>query len=420
MTRLRRRIVPCAMVTAAMVSLGVSTGATATGARHRAAAAAGCSGVAGPRIPANPLGLATAPGSDPLNGASFFVDGPKHGAAAGAIAQLLGIDTSVPVGQPLPSFSDRESWQAFLSTTVARKLPTEPASVQRDVTLLEKIAREPEPMRVSAGLIGKPPSFISSFVHKLLCVNRIADPGSVPLIGTYFMHSALGGCSSTAQINGYMPLFKSRVDAMVQAIGSRAVVLLLELDAIGSSSCMARAGSLPAWGAMLRYEVDAAATLPHAVVYVEGGYSDSNNPTYAARVLNAVDISRIRGFYTNDTHLNWTTSEVRYGNTVSRLTHGAHFVINTAQNGRGPLLNAHPATQGIEDLCNPPGRGLGPQPTTKTPFRNVDALMWATIPGNSSGCGGGPPGGTFWPSRAISLAALANQKLGPGYPSRPY
>lgn len=234
------------------------------------------------------------------------------------------------------------------------------------------------------------------------------------------MHSALGGCPSTAQIDAYMPLFKSRVDALVTAMGAHAVVLLLELDAIGSSSCIAKNGALPAWESMLRYEVDATATLPHAVVYVEGGYSDSNTAAYAARVLNAVDIRRIRGFYTNATHLNWTTSEVRYGNTISRLTHGAHFVVNTAQNGRGPLLNPHPSTQGIEDLCNPPGRGLGPLPTTKTPFRNVDALMWAAVPGNSSGCGGGPPGGTFWPARAISLAALANQEYGPGYPSQPY
>lgn len=428
MTQLRRRIAPFTVaLTAASAIWGICTAATdaSTGKRPvqtsaRAAAPAGCAGIAGPRDPSNPLGLATPPGSDPLTGAPLFVDGPAHGAAAGAIAQLLGIDTGVPVGQPLPSFPDGESWQRFLTTTVASKLRTATAAVRRKVTLLEKIAREPEAMRVSAGATGKPPSAISAFVHKLLCQNLTADPGSVPIISTYFMHSVLGGCASTAQIDAYMPLFKARIDAMVSATGSHAVIYLLELDAVGSSSCMAKKGSLPAWEQMLRYEVDATATLPHAVVYVEGGYSDSNTPAYAARILNAADIRRIRGFFTNDTHLAWTTSEVRYGNAVSRLTHGAHFVINTAQNGQGPKLNPHPSTQGVEDLCNPPGRGLGPLPTTKTPFRNVDALLWTAIPGNSSGCGGGPPGGTFWPARAISLAALANQKFGPGYPSRPY
>ena len=175
-------------------------------------------------------------------------------------------------------------------------------------------------------------------------------------------------------------------------------MFLLELDAIGSSAASRATACCRAWEAALRYEVDKVATLPHAVVYLEGGYSDANSPRYTARALNKVDIGKIRGFFTNDTHENWTINEIRWGERVSKLTHGAHFVINTGQNGRGPLLNPHPKTQGIEDLCNPPGRGLGPQPTTKTPFPNVDALMWTHVPGNSSGCGGGPPGGTFWPA----------------------
>ncbi len=76
------------------------------------------------------------------------------------------------------------------------------------------------------------------------------------------------------------------------------------------------------------------------------------------------------------------------------MTHGAHFVVNTAQNGQGPLLNKHPPQQGVEDLCNPPGRGLGPRPTTSTGFPHVDAFLWTHVPGNSSGsCNGGPPSG---------------------------
>lgn len=103
------------------------------------------------------------------------------------------------------------------------------------------------------------------------------------------------------------------------------------------------------------------------------------------------------------------------------MAHGAHFIVNTSQNGNGPLLNRHPSTQGIEDLCNPPGRGLGPQPTTHTGFTLADAWLWTSPPGNSAGtCNGGPPGGTFWTARAIKLAEQANNRLGPRYPSRPY
>src|SRR5581483_1553582 len=65
------------------------------------------------REPGNPLLLRAAPGSDPLNGANLFVNGPAHGAAAGAIARLLGIDTGTPVGSVLHSFSESESWARF-------------------------------------------------------------------------------------------------------------------------------------------------------------------------------------------------------------------------------------------------------------------------------------------------------------------
>ena len=103
-------------------------------------------------------------------------------------------------------------------------------------------------------------------------------------------------------------------------------------------------------------------------MYVEGGYSDGAKPGYTARVLKAVRHHRIRGFYTNDTHINWTIKEIRWGEKVSRLVGGTHFVVNTSDSGRGPLLNANPARQGVEDLCNPPGRGAGPRPTADTGY----------------------------------------------------
>ena len=50
---------------------------------------------------------------------------------------------------------------------------------------------------------------------------------------------------------------------------------------------------------------------------------------------------------------------------------------------------------GNEVLCNPPGRGLGPKPTTDTGFPNVDAFAWLDNPGGSSGAcvPGAPPAG---------------------------
>ena len=98
-------------------------------------------------------------------------------------------------------------------------------------------------------------------------------------------------------------------------------------------------------------------------------------------------------------------------------------MVSTQANGQGPLLNPHPSKQGIEDLCNPPRRGLGPQPTANTHYNLVDAFEWVTTPGRSSGTcrhPGEPASGIFGVNLALALAAKANGKLGPGYPSRPY
>ena len=68
--------------------------------------------------------------------------------------------------------------------------------------------------------------------------------------------------------------------------------------------------------------------------------------------LNAIGVNKIEGFFTNDTHNQWTINEIRWATQVAKRTHGAHFIVNTSSNGQGPKLNPHPTTQGVEDLCN--------------------------------------------------------------------
>jgi len=367
------------------------------------------------RDASNPLDLPTAPGPNPLTGANFFVDGPRHGDAAGAIAQLVGLDPT--------HFADSYSWarlQARLAKgPLHRKLERNHALAQK-VGLLEKIADEPEAQRFSLYSAGGGPGAIFAQVQKIFCHNMTADPGSIPIITTYFLYQA-GYCETSSEIIDHRATFERQVNEMVAGIERRPAVMLLELDAVGSSSCMARNGALPEWEADIRYEIQQVSTLPHAVVYIEGGYSDGASAAYTARVLNAVGVQSIRGFFTNDTHLNWTANEIRWGSKVSRMTGGTHFIINTADNGHGPLLNPHPVQQGNEDLCNPPGRGAGPRTSTHTGVSAVDAFMWVHVPGTSSGkCNGGTPSGTFWLARALTEARNANARLGPHYPSRPY
>jgi hypothetical protein len=377
------------------------------------------------RNPANPLMLRTTPAAgDPIEGASFFTPGPARGDAAGAIAQLLGYDKGqrLSSGLRLTSFRDTETWASW-AKVVARKLPYESARVQRQIRLLEKIADQPQPLRISDFSEGGTPTGVYTQTRKLFCTILKADPHTIPLLTTYFLHPELGSCATTAEIDADSGHFESQINAAAEAIGRRPVVMFLELDAVGSSRCMVRtAHSIAAWDALVRYEAETFEALPHTVVYLEGGYSDANTSFYASKLLNAMGIRDVQGFYTNDTHLEWTTSELRYAEQISRRTGGAHFVINTSSNGRGPKLNPHPKTEGVEDLCNPPARGLG-MPDTTTPGLNphLDALLWVVPPGDSSGtCHGGPASGVFWVSRAETLAANANLKLGPGNPFAPF
>lgn len=363
----------------------------------------------------NPLALPKRPGANPLSGAQFFVDGPAHGAAASAIANFLGLGWA--------RYSDAYSWSQFNYDLdhgeLLRKLAGD-SLLRYKVHLLEKIAEQPEEERFSLYSGGGGPGAIFAQVQKIFCRTLTADPGSIPIITTYFLYQA-GYCETRQQILSYRPRFKRQIDEMAAGIARRPAVMLLEIDAIGSSGCMARNGALPEWEADIRYEIDKVAALPHTVAYVEAGYSDSNDPAYTARVLRVVGVSKIRGFFTNDTHNQWTVNEIRWADRIVKRIHGARVIVNTATNGRGPLLSAHPVTQGVEQLCNAPGRGLGPRPTTATGFKNVDAFLWTGVPGNSSGsCHGGTPPGTFWLARALELAARAQEQLGPGYPPRRY
>jgi hypothetical protein len=368
------------------------------------------------RDPSNPLDLPVAPGANPLTGARFFIPGPAHGSAAGSIATLLGLN--------IKTIPDNESWAAFdrqlSSGPLAAKLAANPG-LAHQVAELAKIASQPEAQRFSIYSEGGGPGAIFGQAQKIFCHNMTADPGSIPIINTYFLHPALGGCPTAQQVRAYGPTFRRRVNEMAAATGRRPAVYLLELDAIGSSSCIDKIGSMPEWEADLRYEMNTMQALPHTVVYIEGGYSDSNSAAYTARILNAIGVNKIRGFFTNDTHENWTINEVRWGEKISKLTHGAHFIVDTAANGNGPKVNRNRVKYGNDDLCNPPNRSLGPLDTTTTGAPDVDAFLWTHPPGNSSGsCAGGPASGTFWAAYAVGLADRAKQQLGPGMPARPY
>ncbi len=217
-----------------------------------------------PRDPANPLALPIPPrNGDPLQGAHFFVDGPRHGQAAGAIATLLGIN-------PL-NLSESDSWAVFKASHLA--------AINRDpkARQLTKIADQEETQNISLYAMGGGPGAIAAQTTKLLCNNMNADPtpATVPVVTTYLIYPNGRPCTSVAAIRGWQGTFKRDVDEMASAIGRKRAVIGEDIDSIGASACL-RGSALTMWLADLNYESSKFGALPHAVTYAEAGYSDGN------------------------------------------------------------------------------------------------------------------------------------------------
>ena len=116
----------------------------------------------------------------------------------------------------------------------------------------------------------------------------------------------------------------------------------------------------------------------------------------------------------NATHHDWTRANIKHGLAISRRVGGKHFIVNTSFNGRGPI-HIYRGSRRLNIWCNPPGRGLGIEPTTITGHPLVDAYMWINRPGYSAGgCNGGPmPVGSWWPERALMYARFQTSWLSP-------
>ncbi len=411
---MKRRAVaiPIGVLLAALAALcvGGAAGAKTTVVAHQAAVCA--SGLGSTRDPSNPLALSTPPGGNPLAGAQsrFFVQTPSRGEAGQAIAGLLGVTPP-----------DTESWPAFVASltsgSLGQRLQSDP-SLAGNVRLLSLIAAQPETSRFSVYTAGGGPGAIYTQINKFLCRMHTVAPNAIPLLSTYFLDHT-GNCPT--ETPSQQASFKRRVAEFALGVANYPTVIFLEEDAVDTSGCLTGQG-LAIRKQLLAYEVDVLSKIPHAVVYIDGGTEDANSAQFAAKILGAAGIGKIQGFFLNATHRNWTSKEIAFGKKISKLTHGAHFIVNTANNGHGPALNPHPSRQGVENLCNPRSSGLGPQPTTNTGFPLVDAFEWTAVPGKSSGfCHpGDPSGGVFGVNLALNLARNANGKLGPSYPSRPY
>ncbi len=196
--------------------------------------------------------------------------------------------------------------------------------------------------------------------------------------------------------------YRAWVRQIAAGVGTARVGVILEPDALTAADCLP-VDQQTERTALLRDAVGVLVQNPNAAVYVDGGHSRWLSPDELASRLRAVGVERARGFALNTSNFFTTDEEIGYGEVVSQLLKGAHYVIDTSRNGAGP------APDGTLNWCNPPGRAIGASPTTDTTGAHADAYLWVKHPGESDGqCDrGDPPSGVFMPDYASDLARKA-------------
>jgi endoglucanase len=280
--------------------------------------------------------------------------------------------------------------------------------------LIWKIAREPKALWL--GRFTRP-----NFAVK---VRRLIDPakanGEVPIFTV--LRAQATKCSPSYQGGG--PAEDRRTmawyDDLARVIRNDRVVIAFEPDSLGTIDCLARSRRDDRIR-VLAHGIDVLSKNPNATIYIEAGASDWEPARRTANQLRAVGIAKVRGFMLNVTHYDWTGENVKHGLEISRLTGGKHFIINTAENGRGPVHyrkwidRSRHIWRRITVWCNPGLRGLGPAPTTETSHPNkVDAYLWINRPGYAQSCQGRPI--AWFLPRALTLTRYATdwEKAPPG------
>lgn len=222
--------------------------------------------------------------------------------------------------------------------------------------------------------------------------------GAIPVLAIYGIPHR--DCGSFAA-GGFATAddYRAWISGIANDVGGARTAIILEPDALAMADCLSADQRQERYD-LIRYAVDTLTRNPATAVYVDAGHLRWHSPEDMAARLNAVGVGRARGFSVNTANFYTTEDEIGYGEAISGLTNGSHYVIDTSRNGVGPAPDSR------LNWCNPSGRALGTPPTTATAGAHADAYLWIKRPGESDGTcdNGDPPAGTFVSQYAIDLA----------------
>lgn len=207
----------------------------------------------------------------------------------------------------------------------------------------------------------------------------------------------------------------------------------------------------------INYAVDVLSALGNTMVYLDAGHAGWHAVSSIVPRLVQAGIDEATGFALNVSHYQTDEANAWYGHLISAClayvddggdpedcaeqtwsrrharawlrahapadpSRMKHFVTDTSRNGRGPWTPRHGEHLDPQSWCNPPGRGLGARPTTRTGDPLQDAALWVKNPGESDGrCLRGtdgpqdpargtvsPDAGRWFPEQALELVRYAH------------
>ena len=260
-----------------------------------------------------------------------------------------------------------------------------------DAAQMDKIAGQPQ-----ADWFGDWSGDIQSAVSNR--VTQVTAAGALPVLVAYDI--PLRDCGSYSSGGASSPnAYKAWIRSFAAGIGSRHAVVVLEPDALAGMGCLSQADQQTRL-ALLSDAVSVLAAQPGVATYIDAGNSGWQTASTMASRLQSAGVARARGFSLNVSNFLTTASQLTYGDQLSSLIGGKHFIVDTSRNGLGPTSDSQ--------WCNPSGRALGSRATASTGDALADAFFWIKRPGESDGtCNGGPAAGSWWADYALGLAQRA-------------
>jgi endoglucanase len=311
---------------------------------------------------------------------------PRTSRGPYAAAILIALSMQAADSNP---FAGQRLW-VDPNSLAKRQAETWRQSRPADAALIDRIASQP-----MARWFG---SWVMNIRREVdQAVSTITASGALPVFVAY--NIPLRDCGSySAGGASSGNVYRKWIRDFANGVSGRRTIVILEPDALAGMDCL----SAPAQEerlALIRGSVEVLKS-HGAAVYLDAGHVSWQPAATIAARLRSAGIENADGFALNVSNFQATRSNIAYGEQISRLVGGKHFVIDTSRNG---VVGKDP-----REWCNPRGRALGVTPTVNTGHPLVDAFLWVKRPGESDGtCGGGPPAGTWWATYALELSRMA-------------